>query len=46
MGYFKKQWPANLQEEVQKYVEGEVRSCYLLLFPELIACSLKSNGYN
>ena len=31
MGYFKKHWPSDLQEEVQKCVEEEVCSCSLLL---------------
>lgn len=45
MGYFKKHWPAELQEEVRTCIEEEVHPSSLLLFQELIAPSSKNGGY-
>ena len=45
MGYFKKHWPAELQEEVRTCIEEEVHPSSLLLFQDLIAPSSKNSGY-
>ena len=46
MGYFKKHWSAELQEEVLKCAEEEVYLSTCLPFHKLITFSSRSSGYN
>jgi hypothetical protein len=45
MGYFKKHWSPDLQEDIVTCAEEVVRAIFSLSIRELIHSSLKNGGY-